>query len=113
MSVLKGIIALAKVLALPRFNSQYIIDTDEFDTQAGCVLQLEQKNKSLNPIGYWSPSLCDAEARYDISYKECSAVVWAVLLLSPYLKGSHFIIKENHQALRSILDLKDSTGRMA
>lgn len=51
--------------------------------------------------------------RYETTYEECLAVVWSVLMLRPYPEGSHFEIWTDHQAWRTILDLKESTGRLA
>lgn len=34
-------------------------------------------------------------------------------MLIPYLEGSHFIVRTDHQALRWILDLKDTIGLLA
>lgn len=42
------------VLALPRSDNQYIIDTDACSTQVGCVLLQQQKNNVLTRIGSWS-----------------------------------------------------------
>lgn len=40
-------------------------------------------------------------------------MVWSVLILKPYLDGSHFKIQTNRQALRWTPDLKESAGRLA
>lgn len=40
-------------------------------------------------------------------------MVWAASLLKPYQEESHFSIKTYQQALRWILDLKKTTGRLA
>lgn len=42
------------VLALPRLNGQYTINTDVCDTQVECVLLQKQKYNLLKLIGYWS-----------------------------------------------------------
>lgn len=101
------------VLALPRLNGKFTINTDTCDTQVGCVLLQEKEDKVLKPISYGSRSLCDAEIMYDTNHKECLAVVQAVLLLRPYLERSHFGIRTDQQALRWTLDLKESNGRRA
>lgn len=44
---------------------------------------------------------------------ECLAVVWAVLMIRPCLKESGFTIRTDHDALGSILNMADATGRLA
>lgn len=53
----------------------------------------------------------DAERIYDKHY-EWLAVVWAVLLLQPYREGSQIIVRTDHDALKLILNLMDSTGKL-
>lgn len=64
------------------------------------------------PIDYWSRS-SDAKCWYDTTHKEVLAVVWSVLMLRPYLERSHSKVRADHQALRQIRDLKESTGCLA
>ena len=101
------------VLALPRPNGRITIDTDACAYQVGCVLLQEQEDQTVKPIGYWSRSLTDAERRYDTTQRECLAVVWAILLLRPYLEGTRFTIRTDHSALKWLLNLADSSGRLA
>ncbi len=73
------------ILALPRREGHFTLDTDASDAQLGCFLQQEQPNGDKLPVGYWSRSLSDPERNYSTFEKECLAVVWAVLHLRPYL----------------------------
>lgn len=43
---------------------------------------------------------------------ECITVVWTLLLLRPYLKGSLFALRTDHSAFRWILNLADATGKL-
>lgn len=62
-------------------------------TEKVCFVLLQQQLDGHDqPIGYWSRSLNAAESAYDTTPRERLAVVWAVLLLLPYLKGSRFTI---------------------
>lgn len=53
------------------------------------------------------------EHTYDTSHPEHLAVVWAVLLLQPYLEGTHFIKPTDHDVLTWILSLADATRKLA
>ena len=87
------------ILALPQPHGHYVLDTDACDKQVGCVLMQEQEG-TLRPIGYWSRSLTPAEKNYDTTQREWLAVVWAILLLRPYLEMQKFTVRTDHDALR-------------
>lgn len=76
------------------------------------MLQKEQDDRFLRPIGYWSRTEKDVERRYDTSHREYLAVVWAVWLLRPYIEESEFTVRTDHQALKWTLDLKERSGRL-
>ena len=101
------------MLALPRRDGQFVLDTDASDGQLGCCLLQKQPDGSLRPIGYWSKTLTPAEQNYSTSEKECLAVVWAVLKLRPYLEGHRFIVRTDHHSLRWLLNMTDASGRLA
>ena len=50
---------------------------------------------------------------YTTTEKECLAVVWGCQILRPYLEGSHFRIYTDHQPLKWLLGLTDTSGRLA
>ena len=110
---LKRALTTTPVLALPRADAHSRLETDACDRQVGCVLLQMQPDGEYKPVGFWSRSLCAAERNYDTSERECLAVVWAVQLLRPCLEGTKFTIRTDHKALKWILDMKDSTGRLA
>lgn len=110
---LKDQLTSPPVLALPRLGHAYTVETDACETQVGCVLLQDQPGEKYpKPIGYWSRSLAPAEKNYDTTQKECLAVVWAVLILRPYLEGSRFTIRTDHQALKWLMNLSDASGRL-
>ncbi|CDF38169.1 unnamed protein product [Chondrus crispus] len=101
------------ILALPRYGKKYTLDTDACAYQVGCALLQEQPSGDRLPIGYWSRALTDAEKNYTTTEKECLAVVWSILTLRPYLYGNTFDLRTDHEALRWVLNLADSSGRLA
>lgn len=74
-------------LELPRCNRIMFINTNAYDCQVGCVLLKQQPDKSVRHIGYWSHTLAPVKMRYGTTKRECLAVVWEMLILSPYLEG--------------------------
>ena len=103
------------VLVLPKRDRPFMIDTDASSYQLGAVL-LQQQNESdpndWSPVGYWSKTLNDAERNYSATERECFAVVWAVTTLRPYIEGTRFTIRTDHDALRWLMTLTDSSGRL-
>jgi RNase H-like domain found in reverse transcriptase len=71
------------VLALPRIEGAFTLDTDASDHQLGCCLLKSQPDGSQRPVGYWSRGLTSAEKNYPTTEKECLAIVWAILHLRP------------------------------
>lgn len=82
------------------------------DKQIECVVLQRLSKKTNWPIGYRSCSLNDAKHTYNITHHQCFAVVWAVLLLLPYLKDCRVTVCTDHNAPKSILSLKCSTGKL-
>ena len=110
---LKSRLTNPPVLTLPRAGQSYILDTDACQTQVGCVLLQEQEDGSApKQIGYWSRTLSSAERNYTTTERECLAIVWSILMLRPYLDGSEFTIRTDHDSLKWLLNLSDASGRL-
>ena len=77
----------------------------------GALPQKQPEGGSLQ-AGYWSLALIDAEQNYTTTEKECLAVVWIILKLQPYIYGSAFNLRTDHEALRWVLNLADRPGRL-
>jgi RNase H-like domain found in reverse transcriptase len=101
-----------QILALPRIEGAFTLDTDASDHQLGCCLLQSQPDGSQRLVGYWSRGLTSAEKNYSTSEKECLAV-WAIFHLRPYLEQQKFIISTDHHSLRCVLNLSDAQGRLA
>jgi hypothetical protein len=101
------------ILALPRAEGLFILDTDASQETIGCCLFQEQVGGTRHPVGYWSRGLKSAERNYSTPEKECLAIVWAVMQLRPYLEGNYFVIQTDHNSLRWVLNLSDAHGRLA
>jgi len=103
------------ILALPQQGRPYMIDTDASAYQLGAVLLQQQDDDRPNdwqPVGYWSYTLNAAERNYSATERECYSVVWAVTSLRPYIEGQHFTVRTDHEALRWLMTLTNSSGRL-
>jgi len=101
------------ILALPRRDGAYMLDTDASAGHVGAVLLQQQPDQSTRPVGYWSRSLNAAERNYSTTERECLAVVWVSLLLRPYIEGTRFTVRTDHAALKWMLHMDGAHGRLA
>lgn len=65
------------------------------------------------PIGFWSRSFNDTGRAGDPTHMECTAVLGALLILRPYLKGTRLKIGTDQDALRWGLILTNASGKLA
>ena len=72
---LEDAILAPPVLALPRKDRPYSVDTDASDYQIGAVLFQTNPEAQSKPIGFFSRTLAAAERNYSVSEKECLAVI--------------------------------------
>ena len=92
-----------------------MIDCDESKYGIGAVLLQQQdpsKPTEWATVGYYSNTLSREQRNYSATERECLAVKWSVLTLRPYLEGSHFIVRTDHNSLRWMMTLNDPTGRL-
>jgi hypothetical protein len=81
------------VLALPRFDLPFVVETDACDNRMGAMLMQQGK-----PIAYISKALGERNRHLSI-YKEFLALILAVEKWRPYLQRSPFVIKTDHKSL--------------
>ena len=102
------------ILGLPKTTKPYIIDADSSAYQLGATL-LQKQDETINEwtrIGYWSKTLMDMERNYSTTELECSYILWAVTTLRHYIQGETFTVRTGHDALRWIMKLTESSGRL-
>ena len=86
-----------------------IVTTDASDVGLGAVLsQLHQDGERV--VSCASSTLTAAQRRYSVTEREALACVWAVERWHKYLWGRTFVLRTDHQALRSLLTTR-GTGR--
>lgn len=110
---LKRRLTTTPVLALPKRDGQFVLETEACGNQVGCALLQQQPDGHFLPVGYFSRVLTPAEKNYSTTERECLAVVWACFLLRPYLEGEEFLIRTDHGSLRWLLSMDSSQGLLA
>ena len=112
---LKARLTVPPTLALPKANRSYLINTDASAYAIGAVL-LQQQDKddptSWATVGYWSKTLTNDQRNYSATERECYAVVRATLSLTPYIEGTKFVVRTDHNALRWMMTTNDPRGRL-
>ena len=93
------------VLAFPKHDSAYILDTDASFHGIGAVLSQVQDGKE-RVISYASRKLTKYERSYCITRKELLAVYYFVNYFKQYLLGNKFRIRTDHKALTWLMGLK-------
>ncbi|CAB1118696.1 unnamed protein product [Ectocarpus sp. CCAP 1310/34] len=78
----------------------------------GATLKQEQADGSVRPIVFISRSTLDAERNWTPLDLEAGAIVWAIKRLRRYLRGTHFQIWTDNQALENISKVGDHSPRV-
>ena len=110
---LRKLLTSALVLVYPDFRVPFILETDASISGLGAVLAQKQADGLVRPIAYASRTLQDHEKRYGITELEGLGVVWAVKHFRPYLYGHHCDIYTDHEALKSLLNTPQPSGKLA
>ena len=109
---LRDKLVTAPILAMPREEGLFVLDTDSSAEGLGGVLQQEQDGK-LVVIAYSSKSLSKQERNYCVCRQELLSVVYHVQHFRCYLWGNSFKVRTDHASLKHLLNFKDATGQLA
>ena len=110
---LRNLLTSAPVLAYPDFGVPFILETDASGNGLGAVLAQQQDDELVRPIAYASRSLQEHNKRHGVTELEGLAVVWAVKHFRPYLCGHQCDIYTVHEALKSLLNTPQPSGKLA
>lgn len=100
------------ILTVPKRSGQYTVDINALIYRwAMCY----SNNKTIVPQNAWAVGTRHYQVKIGtpIPYRKCLAVVWAALLLRPYLEWCQFIFRTDNHALRWIVKLADAAGKLA
>ena len=109
---LKTALISAPILAYPRPEGQFTLDTDASGVAVGAVLsQLQDEEQKV--IGYFSKALTKPEQAYCTTRKELLAVVLALKHFQPYVYGRTTVLRTDNAAVSWMRSLKNPTGQVA
>ena len=110
---LKSKLTTAPVLAYPRFDRDFTLETDASIQGLGAVLSQVQDDSRLHPVAYASRALSESEKNYSVTELETLAVVWALSHYHHYLYGNSVTVQTDHAAVKAVLETPNPTGKHA
>ena len=110
---LKTLLTDSTVLAFPDFQLVFTLETDASKLGLGAILSQNQPDGSQQPIAYASHSLQSHKQNYGITELEALGVVWAIKHFCPYLYGHRCTVITDHEALKSLLNTPQPSGKLA
>jgi hypothetical protein len=109
---LKRRLVSAPILASPRDEGRYVLDTDASLYGLGAVLQQEQDG-DLKVIGYGSRLLTKAERNYTTTRRELLAVIFGFKQFRQFLLGRRFLLRVDHSAITYLRQTPEIIGQAA
>ena len=109
---LKQALTSPEIMAFPKLDVEFILDTDASLESIGAVLSQVQDGVE-KVIAYGSRTLNKAERNYCVTDRELLAVRYFVEYFRHYLIGKSFKLRTDHQALKWLFNLKEPKGRIA
>jgi hypothetical protein len=98
LQVLKDVMCLTLVLALPEFTKTFVLECDALEKGIGVVLKQDGR-----PLAFTRKHISEQHLGQSIYEKEILAILHVVDLWCPYLLGQRFQIKIDHQSLKCFL----------
>ena len=109
---LQTLLTASSIMAHPRDEADFILDTDACDVSIGAVLSQIQ-NGVERVIAYGSKSLDKCQRNYCVTDRELLAVRYFTEYYRSYLLGRKFLVRTDHQALKWIFTMKEQKNRVA
>ena len=97
---LKTCLCSSLVLIHPKFDREFVLQTDASDIGLGAILSQLDDNGCERPIAYASKILSGRERKYCTTEKEAFAVIFGVRTFRTYLLGRHFKVITDRSALK-------------
>ena len=109
-TILKTCLCNSPVLVHPKFDREFLLQTNASDIGLGAILSQLDDNGVERPIAYASKILSGRE-RYCTTEKEAFAVIFGIRTFRTYLLGRPFKVITDHSALKW-LDSMHLKGRL-
>ena len=109
METLKSALTSSPVLVYPDFTLPFRLITDASATAIGGVLA-QQRPDGERVVAYGSRALTAPERKKSTTERECLSVVHWTKYWRPYLLGRPFTIITDHQALKWLDNVKDTSS---
>jgi hypothetical protein len=109
---LRKLLTSRPIMAHPRDDADFILDTDACDVSIGAVLSQRQDGVE-RVIAYGSKSLSKCQRNYCVTDRELLAIRYFTEHYRTYLLGRKFLVRTDHQALRWIFTMKEPKSRIA
>ncbi|KAG5883462.1 hypothetical protein JTB14_030884 [Gonioctena quinquepunctata] len=104
------------VMVRKKDNSwRFCVDYRKTDASAygiGAVLTQNHPDVGERVVSYLSRSLTKQKRKFSTTERKCSAVIWSIEKLRPYIEGTHFTVVTDHWSLCWLNNLNDPTGRL-
>jgi hypothetical protein len=99
---LRDAVVNALPLTIPRFDRPFMLRTDASDVGVGGMLLQYDDAGVENVLQFLSHKLTKAERKWNVTERECYAIVYCVKHLSEYLRPARFVLETDHLNLRYI-----------
>ena len=109
---LKERLATTPILVYSDFSIPFKLYTDASGDSIGFNLTQIQHSRE-RAIVYSGINFSDTEKKHSVSEREALSVIVAIQKCRPYLLGNHFTVVVDHEALKWLISLCDSFGRLA
>ena len=110
---LKERLVSSPVLAYPKNDLTYILDTDASLFGVGAVLSQVDEAGTEHVIAYGSKTLSKTQRNYCTTMRELLAAVVFMRQFHHYLWGRHFVLRTDHASLRWLVNFKEPEGMLA
>ena len=95
---LKGLLCSAPILSYPKFDREFLLQTDASDFGVGAILSQIDDDGLENVVAYASKALTSRVQNFSTTEKEAYAIVFGAKHYRVYLLGRHFQIITDHNA---------------
>ena len=115
---LKSALASEVVLAYPKDEGLFIVDTDSSNTACGgCLSQMQWSEEAQDyvekPVIFASKSFDKTQRRYCATRRALLAVVTFITQFRHYLLGRDFLLRTDCSSLRWLMSFKSPSDQMA